>query len=67
MRKNIKNEAISEFDKAMLSKKCIIEKINDQFKNISQVKHSRHHSEGSFMLNVISGVISLLFENTKAT
>jgi hypothetical protein len=42
--KNMKAKAISIFDRAMLSRRYIIEKINDQLKNISQVEHSRHRS-----------------------
>ncbi len=36
VRKNMKAKAMSEFDRAMLSKRYIIETINDQLKNISQ-------------------------------
>jgi tRNA nucleotidyltransferase (CCA-adding enzyme) len=35
VRKNMKAKAISIFDRAMLSKRYIIETINDQLKNIS--------------------------------
>jgi hypothetical protein len=59
VRKNMKAKAISAFDRAMLSKRYIIETINDQLKNISQVEHSRHRSETGFMLNVISGMLGL--------
>jgi len=63
VRKNMKAKAISAFDRAMLSKRYIIETINDQLKNISQVEHSRHHIETGFMLNVISGVVAYCLKN----
>ena len=65
VRKNMKAKVISAFDKAMLSKRYIIETINDQLKNISQVEHSRHRSESGFMLNVISGVVAYCLKTQK--
>ncbi|MGL4735334.1 MAG: transposase, partial [Enterovibrio sp.] len=44
----------SLWDKAMLSRRFIIETINDQLKNISQIEHSRHRSVSGFMLNMIA-------------
>jgi hypothetical protein len=58
VRKNMKAKAMSAFDRAMLSKRDIIETTNNQLKNISQVEHSRHRSETGFMLNVISGIVA---------
>lgn len=58
VRKNMKAKVISAFDKAMLSRRFIIETINDQLKNISQIEHSRHRSMHGFMLNLIGGLIA---------
>jgi hypothetical protein len=38
VRKNMKAKALSLWDKAMLSRRFIIETINDQLKNISQIE-----------------------------
>jgi hypothetical protein len=65
VRKNMKAKAISIFDRAMLSKRYIIETINDPLKNISQVEHSRHRSETGFMLNVISGIVAYCLNKQK--
>ena len=54
----MKAKAMSAFDRAMLSKRYIIEMINDQLKNIAQVEHSRQRSETGFMLNVIAGIVA---------
>ena len=54
----MKAKVISAFDKAMLAKRFIIETINDQLKNISQIEHSRHRSMHGFMLNLIGGLIA---------
>jgi hypothetical protein len=61
----MKAKAMSQFDKAMLSNRYIIETINDQLKNISQVEHSRHRSETGFMLNVISGIVAYCLKKQK--
>jgi len=65
VRKNMKAKVISAFDRAMLSKRYIIETINDQLKNISQIEHSRHRSETSFMLNLISGIVAYCLKKQK--
>ena len=65
VRKNMKAKVMSLFDRAMLSKRYIIETINDQLKNISQIEHSRHRSEAGFMLNVISGIVAYCLKKQK--
>lgn len=58
VRKNMKARVLAAFDKAMLAKRFIIETINDQLKNISQIEHSRHRSIHGFMLNLMGGLIA---------
>lgn len=41
-RKNMQSKVLAERDRTMLPKRFIIETINDQLKNISQIEHSRH-------------------------
>ena len=36
----------------------ILESIIDQRKNISQIEHTRHRSLGSFMANMVGGLIA---------
>lgn len=43
-------------DRVLLRKRAIIETINDELKNISQIKHSRHRSFHYFMVNLLSRV-----------
>ncbi len=66
VRKNMKRKVMSAFDRAMLSKRYIIETVNDQLKNISQIEHSRHRSETGFMLNIISGIVAYCLKKQKA-
>jgi len=65
VRKNMKERAMSLWDRAMLSKRFIIETINDQLKNISQIEHSRHRSVHGFMLNMIAGLIAYQLKDNK--
>ena len=58
VRKNMKAKAMSVFGRAMLSKIYIIETINDELKNISQVEHSRHRREAGFMLDIILSIVA---------
>jgi hypothetical protein len=65
VRKNMKAKAISLWDRAMLSKRFIIETINDQLKNISQIEHSRHRSMHGFMLNLMGGLVAYCLKSSK--
>lgn len=64
-KKNMKPKLLSAWDRAMLSKRFIIETINDQLKNISQIEHSRHRSLHGFMLNVLGGLIAYCLKPQK--
>ena len=61
----MKNKLMSSFDKLMLRKRAIIETINDQLKNISQIEHSRHRSVTNFLVNVISALIAYSHKEKK--
>ncbi len=65
VRKNMKARALSLWDKAMLSRRFIIETINDQLKNISQIEHSRHRSANGFMLNLLAGLVAYCLKENK--
>ncbi|MFT4836127.1 MAG: hypothetical protein ACI9IJ_001046, partial [Psychromonas sp.] len=65
VRENMKAKVISAFDRAMLSKRYIIETINDQLKNISQIEHSRHRSSTGFMINLMSGLVAYCLKKKK--
>ena len=66
-RKNMKAKALSLWDRAMLSRRFIIETINDQLKNISQIEHSRHRSPNGFMLNMLAGLVAYCLKENKPT
>ncbi|TYP77418.1 MULTISPECIES: IS982 family transposase [Nitrosomonas] len=65
VRKNMKNKLLPLFDKLLLRKRSIIEAVNDQLKNISQIEHSRHCSPVNFFVNLIAGLVAYTFREKK--
>ena len=58
VRKNMANRLLSLSDKWLLRRRAIIETINDQLKNISQIEHTRHRSPINFLINLVCGLIA---------
>lgn len=58
LKKNMKNKLMPIMEKLLLRKRAIIETINDQLKNISQIEHTRHRSPVNFLVNLFSGLIA---------
>jgi hypothetical protein len=65
LKKNMKNRLVPLSDKWLLRHRAIIETINDQLKNISQIEHSRHRSPANFLVNVICGLIAYCHQPKK--
>jgi hypothetical protein len=65
IRNNMKNKLMDIYDKILLRKRAIIETINDQLKNISQIEHTRHRSPANFLINLLSGLIAYCQQKKK--
>lgn len=65
LRKNMKNKFLALTDKLLLRKRALIETVNDQLKNISQVEHTRHRSLWNFLGNVAAGLIAYSWREKK--
>jgi len=65
LRKNMKNRLMPLMDKLLLRKRAIIESIVDQFKNISQIEHTRHRSPVNCFINIIAGLIAYCHQPKK--
>lgn len=65
IRKNMKNRLMPWLDKILLRKRALIETINDQLKNISQIEHTRHRSLANFMVNLLAGLIAYTHQPRK--
>jgi len=65
LRKNMANALMDWGDQGLLRKRAIIESVNDQLKNISQIEHSRHRSPANFLVNLVGGLIAYCFQPKK--
>lgn len=65
LKANMKNRLMVVSDKLLLRKRYIIETINDQLKNQSQIEHSRHRSPLNFVINVLAGLIAYMWQPVK--
>lgn len=65
VRSNMKNKILPLEDKLLLRKRFIIETINDQLKNISDIEHSRHRSPTNFIVNIIAGLTCYTYQEKK--
>ena len=59
----MKNKWMSLQDKFLLRKRGLIECVNDQLKNKSQIEHSRHRSVGGFYAQSLSRSFRLCVTN----
>lgn len=65
LKSNMQNRLMPLVDKIFLRKRAIIESVNDQLKNISQIEHSRHRSPANFLVNLVSGLIAYCHQPKK--
>lgn len=65
VRANMKQKLMSWRDKILLRKRSIIETVNDQLKNISQVEHTRHRSVCNFLVNMLGGLAAYCHQPKK--
>lgn len=65
LRSNMKNKLMSLKNKLLLRKRSIIETVNDQLKNISQIEHTRHRSAANFLINLLSALIAYSHQEKK--
>jgi hypothetical protein len=65
IKSNMKNRLMLMSDKLLLRKRFIIETVNDQLKNQSQIEHSRHRSPVNFVMNVVAGLIAYMWQPKK--
>lgn len=65
VRRNMKNQLLPLVDKLLLRKRSIIETINDQLKNISQIEHTRHRSPINFLVNLFAGLVAYCHQPKK--
>jgi len=67
IKRSMKQKFILLSEKILLRKRFIIETINDQLKNISQIEHTRHRSPVNFINNLFAGLIAYQLSPKKPT
>jgi hypothetical protein len=65
LRRNMKPRLIRVWDRLLLRQRFLIETINDQLKNISQIEHSRHRSLTGLMVHLVGGLIAYTLQPKK--
>lgn len=65
IKRNMKNKLVLPHEKYMLYKRAIIESVNDQLKNISQIEHTRHRSPANFLTNLAAGLVAYTIQPQK--
>ena len=61
LKKKMANKLMPLMDKILLRKRAVVESINDEFKNVCQIEHTRHRSPTNFLVNLLSGLVAYTF------
>lgn len=61
VRKNMKEQNLSDIDAILLRKRALVESVNDELKNICKIEHTRHRSVKGFLVNLIAGLTAYCF------
>ena len=65
LKRNMKNKLMPILDQLLLRKRALIECVNDQLKNISQMEHTRHRSAANGIVNILAAVVAYTFQPKK--
>jgi len=65
LKNKMKNKLIELKDKVLLRKRVLVETVNDQLKNISQLEHTRHRSIGNFFINALAAIAAYIRQPKK--
>ena len=65
IRRNMKPRLMRLWDRLMLRKRFLIETVNDQLNNVSQIEHSRHRRLSGFLVNVVGALIAYTYPPKK--
>ena len=65
IRKHMKPQGMRLWDTLLLRQHSLIETINDQGKNISQIAHTQHRSVTGVMVNLVAGLVAYSYRPKK--
>ena len=58
LKSNMKEVLMSMPDRLLLQKRAIMKTVNDELKNIAQVKHFRHRGFDNFIVNILGAIFA---------
>ncbi|MDX1917391.1 MAG: IS982 family transposase [Rickettsiaceae bacterium] len=61
VKRNMKKRMMTMGEKFYLSKRGLIETVNDQLKNLCQIEHTRHRKPANAFANLVAGLIAYSF------
>jgi transposase len=67
LRKNMKPVPRTDFEKAILRRRALIETVFDKLKNLCQIEHTRHRSVANFLVNLMAGIMAYCLSDNKPT
>jgi transposase len=67
LKKNMKPVSRTDFEKALLRRRCLIETVFDELKNLCQIEHTRHRSVANFLVNLMAGIVAYCVSDRKPT
>jgi hypothetical protein len=65
LKKNMKPVPRTDFEKAVLRRRSLVETVVDQLKNLCQVEHTRHRSTANFLVNLMAGIVAYCLSDDK--
>jgi transposase len=67
LKKNMKPVPRTDFEKAILRRRSLIETVFDELKNLCQIEHTRHRSVSNFLVNLMAGIVAYCLSDKKPT
>lgn len=65
LKKKMKPRLRTLMDRILLRKRSLIESVNDQLKNVSQIEHSRHRSVLNALTHLLAGLVAYTYHPAK--
>ena len=65
LKKNMKPVPRTDFEKAILRRRSLIETVIDELKNLCQIHHTRHRSISNFLVNLMAGIVAYCLSDNK--
>jgi transposase len=65
LKKNMKAVPRTDFEKAVLRRRSLVETVIDELKNLCQIEHTRHRSVANFLVNLMAGIVAYCLSDDK--